>query len=102
MYYTKRIVGVFVLLGILWIAGIDGLNALASIPAAHAQANPLMNDAMRANIQSVLGFLIELFNVLAWLLFALLNFLLDPVIIFNMDAGGGAGGAAEHHLAAVA
>lgn len=86
----KKLLGFLALLGIAWVGMHDGFSSLL-LPAAHAQVPVVLSDAMRTNIQSVLSFLIQVFSVLAFLLFALLNFLLDPVIIFNLGGNGAAG-----------
>lgn len=73
---------------LLWVqsAGLD----VFSVPVAHAaaviDAKPIMD-----GITEILGFLITAMNVLMWVLFRLLDIVLDPVFIFDLNAGGADG-----------
>lgn len=59
-----------------------------SYPTAFAQIAG-SDEAMRQNSVWLIYFLIQVLNVLTWICFALLQFLLDPQIIFDMNAPGG-------------
>src|SRR3989338_3669932 len=85
----KGILGIIALGGILIVLGTDSLSILG-IPSAHAQFNIGMDAATRNNLQSVMALLIATLNWLTFVVFALLQFLLDPRIIF--DIGGNVDG----------
>src|SRR3989344_3244234 len=85
-YKNFLVVGALAFL--VWAQG-TGLDVFG-VPVAHAAAvidtMPIMD-----GITEVLGFLITAMNVLMWVLFRMLDLVLDPVFIFDLNAGGADG-----------
>lgn len=59
------------------------------VPIAHAQVANLVSDDSLRNMQGLFSILIAIFNVGTWVLFSVLQFLLDPVNYFDLEGTGG-------------
>lgn len=60
-----------------------------SIPQAHAAQGVVLINSLQENIAFILSYVITGLNFLTWVIFVLLNFLLDPSFIFDIKADGG-------------
>ena len=79
-----RLLLLFIAIGAWWLLPEwDGGPPLAFAQIAGS------DEAMRQNSVWLIYFLIQVLNVLAWLCFALLQFLLDPQIIFDLNSPTG-------------
>lgn len=60
--------------------------------AAHAQQGSVIPQGADTFVSSIITNMITVLNILTWLVFVMLNYLLDPVFIFDLRADGTAGG----------
>ena len=67
-----------------------GLEDVFTVPVAHA-AGMIDTAPLMEGVTVFLGFMITAMNVLMWVLFRLLDLVLDPVFIFDLNAGGADG-----------
>jgi hypothetical protein len=81
----KYVIGIVAAVGLSLLYVQGGWSDLFGVPEAFAQVTPVSTETEIANIVSKA---ITVLNVLAWILFAFMSFLLDPTIIFDLNAAG--------------
>ena len=91
MRHPKKILLLTALFFLIWSSTSGFPESPFSIPVAHAAVLDAESEALMSSIAFVISMIITGLNLLMWILFRLLDIVLDPFFIFDLKEGGGDG-----------